>query len=115
MVDVMKIEDQCIAIAKQFKATFLLKGNPITNEEIFSPNGLLPVIAKRADQLAFLCFNHGIDISINEQQRSKLGKTVIFEATSYHLIRLLCLTDVLCEIAKSKQNGKINLDELLID
>ena len=87
----------------------------MTYEEVFSIYGLMPAIAKRADQLAYLCFDHGIDITISDYRKSKLGKTVALEKTNTPLIRLICLADVLCELAKSNKNGKINLDELVID
>lgn len=95
---------------------FTLRGNPITPEEIFSSNGLLPAMAKRADQIATLCFGYGIGVDLPKQEKTTLGYTVTLRPSATAFVLVLCIFDVLEEIAKnaSKKN-KIAMDELLYE
>ena len=51
----MELQQRLEAIARETKKTFTLKGRPISYAEMFSTSGILPGLAKRADQLSSLC------------------------------------------------------------
>ena len=95
---------------------FTLKGRDIDLEEMLAETGLLPAIAKRADQLASLCLGYGIGVSFTEKERSMLGTSVAFDDATPLPLRLLFLYDVILDIGKGATPGaKISLDELLYD
>jgi intracellular multiplication protein IcmS len=104
------------AIAKSLKASFTLYDKPISFEEVFSENGLLPAIAKRADQLCSLCLGYGIGVSFSDSDNPWLGIKVQFDEVTPNVLRLLCITDILSELANAAPSrDKVPLDELLYD
>ena len=104
------------SITKNMKLHFTFKGKPISYADIFSEIGLLPGLAKRADQLSLLCLGYGIGITLEDTDKSLLGQKVKFDAYTPEVLRLLCITDVLHELAKSSPSkDAIPLDELLYD
>jgi len=112
----MDINRNMSSIAKALNTTFTLHDSPITYEEIFSPTGLLPAIARRADQLCSLCLGYGIGISFDETEKSLLGVKVTFDEVTPNVLRYLCMTDVLNELMKSAPTrDKTPLDELMYD
>ena len=70
----------------------------IIYEEAFSEAGLLPAMAKRADQLCSLCLNYGIGVTFHEEENSMLKTKAVFDDSTPNVIRLMCLIDVLCEL-----------------
>lgn len=114
-MDVDLIKKLC-AIAKALNANFTLRGNPISYEEVFSVTGLLPALAKRADQLASLCLGYGIGVSFEDAEKSLKGTRVKFDDVTPNTLRLLCITDVICEIMQAAPSqASIPLDELMYD
>ena len=45
----MDLKKQLSAVASALNARFTLNGKPISHDEVFADNGLLPALAKRAD------------------------------------------------------------------
>ncbi len=112
----MSIAKKMATIAKNTGCIFHLKGRTITLNEIFSNTGLLPGLAKRADQLSALCFGYGIGASFTDTENSILGVKVEFDDFTPEVIRLMCLTDVLFELIKaSPSRNEVSMDELLYD
>lgn len=103
-------------IAKALKVTFTLNGKPANLDEVFSEKGLLPALARRADQLASLCIGYGLGISFEETTGALLGIAVKFDDIVPNSIRYLCILDVLCElIYNSASKELVPLDELMYD
>lgn len=103
-------------LAKAMKANFTLHNKPISYENVFSDTGLLPALARRADQLCSLCLGYGIGISFEEAEKSTLGVKVKFDDVTPNVLRLLCLCDVLNELIQSAPSRDITpLDELMYD
>ena len=112
----MVIDKQLCDIAKTLKANFSLNDRLITYEEVFRDTGLLPAIARRADQLCSLCLGYGIGISFEEAEKSVLGVRVSFDDVTPNVLRFMCITDVLCELMNSAPTrDKTPLDELMYD
>ena len=112
----MNISKKMAMIAKNTGCTFTLKGREITLNEVFSESGLLPGIAKRADQLSSLCFGYGIGASFEDTENAILGVKVSFDDFTPDVLRLMSLTDVLFELIKaSPARNEVSLDELLYD
>jgi intracellular multiplication protein IcmS len=110
------VNRQMIAIVKLLDAGFTLNNNPISVEEIFSDNGLLPAIARRADQLCSLCLGYGIGITFEEAQKTLLGVRVTFDDVTPNVLRYFCMTDVVSELINNAANRKaVPLDELMYD
>ena len=112
----MDISKQLIAIAKKLNANFTLNDKPITHNEVFRDVGLLPAIARRADQLCSLCLGYGLGCTFDEAEQSVLGVKVSFDDVTPNVLRFMCLTDVLCELIQSgPSRDSTPLDELMYD
>lgn len=112
----LDISKQMIKIARSLNVQFTLSGRPLTMDEVFSTTGLLPGMARRADQLSSLCLGYGIGVTFEEAEGSLLGVKVIFDEITPNVLRLLCLTDVLNELTKSTPRGDpAPMDQLLYD
>ena len=116
MTHAEKIGKKMMMIAKQLGVRFTLKNKPLTYDEVFAETGLLPGLAKRADQLASLCLGYGIGVSYEDVETSLLGRKVKFDEFTPDVIRLMCITDVLFELIKTSPSKDVtSLDELMYD
>ncbi len=110
------LQSKLASVVKQMQVTFTLKGSPITTNELFSATGLMPGLAKRADQLASLCFGYGLGASYTDVEKSLLGSSVAFDTYTPDVLRLFCIVDVLHEIVRnSPERQVVSLDELMYD
>lgn len=110
------ISDHMVLIAQQMGARFYLNERPIAHQEVFSPTGLLPALAKRADQLASLCLGYGLGISFEDANASLLGSRVIFDNVTPMSLRLFYLVDILSELIRGGMTKDYTpLDELIYD
>lgn len=112
----MNMSKKLASLARVLHAKFSLNERSITVEEVFAENGLLPAIARRADQLCSLCLGYGIGISFEEAEGSILGVKVTFDDVTPSTLRYLCVTDVLIELIQSSPSKDVTpLDELMYD
>ncbi len=112
----MNLSKKLITIAKTLNANFTLNERIISMEEVFSEVGLLPAIARRADQLCSLCLGYGLGISFEEAEKSMLGVRIMFDDVTPNVLRFMCITDVLCELIQSGPSTTLTpLDELMYD
>lgn len=103
-------------IARHLNAKFYLNDRFITYEEVFSPTGLLPALARRADQLCSLCLGYGLGVSFEDAEEALLGMRVIFDEVTPRSLRLLYLTDIVSEIIRGAVSSDYTaLDELMYD
>ena len=103
-------------IAKKLNLNFTLKGRPLSYQEVFSDIGMLPALAKRADQLCSLCFGYGLGVTFSEAEGSQLGIKSVFDDDTPSVLRYLCITDVLYELMNTSPSpNKIALDDLMYD
>jgi len=110
------MQKHLMAIAKNMKANFTLNDRPISYGEVFKETGLLPAIARRADQLCSLCLGYGIGISFDEAEKSLLGVKVVFDDVTPNVLRYMCITDVLYELINTAPSrDSTPLDELMYD
>ena len=102
--------------AASIQAKFYLNDRFVSHEEVFSVTGLLPAMAKRADQLCSLCLGYGIGVSFEEKEGTLLGKAVIFDEVTPNALRLLCIVDVVNELIQGGPGqDHTPLDELMYD
>lgn len=108
---------KCMAlIAARMNAKFYLNDRFVSYEEVFSVTGLLPAIARRADQLCSLCLGYGIGVTFNDSEGALLGTQVVFDEVTPVTLRLLCMTDVVTELINGgPSNDYTPLDELMYD
>lgn len=112
----MDITQQMIKAARLLKGQYTLNNRPMTLDEVFAPTGLLPGIARRADQLSSLCLGYGIGVTFEDAEGSALGTKVIFDDITPNALRLLCMIDVLNELMKNTPRGEVTaLDQLTYD
>lgn len=112
----LDVSQQMIKIARAMNAQFTLNGRPMTMDEVFSPTGLLPGMARRADQLSSLCLGYGIGVTFEEAEGSVLGVKAVFDDITPNVLRLLCLTDALNELIRNTPRGEpAPLDQLMYD
>ncbi len=105
-----------VAIAKTLNAKFYLNERFMSYDEVFAATGLLPAIARRADQLCSLCLGYGLGVSFEEAETSMLGTSVVFDEVTPNVIRLLCLLDVVHELIQGgPARDHTPLDELMYD
>lgn len=110
------IVKQICAVAKAINCTFTLKNEPIEIEKAFDTNGLLPAIARRADQLCSFCMGYGIGVTFERVEEAILGVGVNFDEKVPISLRLLCITDVILEMVYSGDSNQIvALDSLMDD
>lgn len=110
----MSLAKKLEAVAKQLGATFTFKGRTLPLSEVFTESGLLPGLAKQADQLSQLCLGYGIGVSFEDADESVLGTKVTFDEFTPDVLRLFMITDVLMEMVRSSPNPHVvSLDELL--
>ncbi len=112
----MNIHEPLSKIVKTMGIRFSLNGRPMTVEEVLAPNGLLPAIARRADQLSSLCLGYGIGAAFEDAEGTVLGVKVNFDDITPNVLRLLCLMDVINELAQAAPRGDMTpLDQLMYD
>lgn len=103
-------------IAASMNAKFYLNDRFVSFDEVFSPTGLLPAIARRADQLCSLCLGYGLGVTFSEAEGSLLGTRVNFDEVTPTVLRLLCMTDVVNELIQGGPTRDYTpLDELMYD
>lgn len=103
-------------IAANLNAKFYLNDRFVSFDEVFSSTGLLPAIARRADQLCSLCLGYGLGVSFSDAENALLGTQVVFDEVTPNTLRLLCMTDVLNELIQGgPSRDHTPLDELMYD
>ncbi|MFY7697396.1 MAG: type IV secretion IcmS family protein [Legionella sp.] len=110
------ISKNLATIAANMNAKFYLNNRFMSFDEVFSPTGLLPAIARRADQLCSLCLGYGLGVSYDEAADALLGSRVIFDEVTPNVLRLLCMVDVINELIQGGPSRDYTpLDELMYD
>lgn len=110
------ISKNLATVSAALGAKFSLHSKPISYAEVFSDTGLLPALARRADQLCSLCLGYGIGATFEEATGALLGIKVTFDEVTPLTLRLLCIVDVLSEmIHAAVQEELVPLDELMYD
>lgn len=113
---VATLNSNLIKVAKAMGVRYTLHSKPLAYEEIFTDTGLLPAIARRADQLCSLCLGYGLGVTFDQAEGTVLGIKANFDDATPTTLRVLCIIDVLKEIAKNaRTTGPIPLDELMYD
>lgn len=103
-------------IAAHFNAKFYLNDRFINYEDVFAETGLLPALARRAEQLCSLCLGYGLGITLEDEEGAVLGKRIFFDDVTPNALRLLCLTDILQELINGGPGrDHTPLDELMYD
>ena len=116
MVKLMIINDKLELIAASLSVQFTLKGEAVSYQRIFAKNGLLPQLSKRAEQVSQLSLGCSLGAKYEEDQDALGGLMVQFDDFTPLFLRLMCLTDVLCELINmSSDRHLVALDELLYD
>src|SRR5438034_3368280 len=112
----MDMSQQIAKVVRVMGARFSLNGRPMTADEVFSPTGLLPGIARRADQLCSLCLGYGIGVTFEEEEGAVLGIKAVFDDITPNGLRMLCMIDVLNELMRGVRPGDMSaLDQLMYD
>jgi len=112
----MDISKEIAKVVRVMGGRFILNGRPMTVDEVFAPTGLLPAIARRADQLSSLCLGYGIGVNFEEAEGAILGVKVVFDDITPNVLRLLCIADVVFELMQSTPRGEMTtLDQLMYD
>ena len=112
----MELQKRLVAVMKTMGFGFTLNGRDILPEEVFSDVGIFPAIVRRAEQLSSLCLGYGLGASFEEAEGTLLSVKVAFDAVTPDILRILCITDVMNELAKTASNRQaVALDELMYD
>lgn len=112
----MDLTAKLMSLGKKLGYHYSFKNQPISYAEVFAETGLLPGLARRADQLASLCLGYGIGATFDDCEEGLLGSRVTFDDFTPDSLRLLCIADVLYELVKTSADpSSASLDELLYD
>lgn len=112
----MDLSRQLAAVAEAMGCRYLVKGEVIPFEKVFSQTGLLPAILRRADQLCSFCLGYGLGLTFERSDGAMLGVVVQLDAITPNILRLVCATDVLYEFMQQAPSpDSISLDDLLLD
>lgn len=115
-MNAIEIQKKMCLIVKTMGIKFYLNDRFLSPEEVFADTGLMPPIAKRADQLCSLCLGYGIGVSFEEAEKTLTGNKVIFDEVTPDVLRLMCIIDVVSELRKaSPDQNRTSLDELMYD
>ncbi len=110
------IVQELAIIIKALGVRFTLNGTAMSVEDVLAADGMLPAIAKRADQLSSLCLGYGIGVTFEEAKETKLGSRAKFDDVTPNILRYLCILDVVSELMRNKDvSGNTPLDELMYD
>ncbi len=110
------LNGQLTAVCKKMGINFTFKGKPIPYQEVFGDSGIMPGIAKRADQLASLCLGYGIGVTFEDAEKSLLGKRCKFDEFTPDVLRVMTIVDVVIELSKTSPAKEVtSLDELMYD
>lgn len=105
-----------LKVLKSDGLKYYLKSREISVEEIFSATGLMPAIAKRADNMCSLCLGYGLGVGFRDKEASMLGLEAEFDDAAPLALKVLFTYDVMEELRRnSASDKKIVLDELLYD
>ena len=112
----MQLVDVLTQLSKRLKVSFTFKGKPLSYAEVFASDGIMPGLAKRADNLAQLAIGYGLGAQIDSDEKTLLGTKVSFDEYTPQSLRVLCFLDIICELKKnSPSQNVISLDELMYD
>jgi intracellular multiplication protein IcmS len=110
------ISEKLVQVVAVLGARYTLNSRPISLVEIFSETGLLPAIARRADQLSSLCLGYGIGVTFEETEGARLKTKAKFDTNTPEILRYLCVMDVMNELVRAASSrDAVPLDELLYD
>lgn len=116
MADSTVLIKQICQIAKVLRCNFTLRDQPVSVEQVFAENGLLPAIIRRADQLCSFCMGYGLGVTFEEAQGGMLGVRVNFDDATPNSLRLLCTADVIIELMQHAPSRDVTpLDDLMYD
>ena len=105
----------CTLVAKQEGVEYVLKSKQMEYDQVFSSDGLLPAVMKRAEMLSSLCFGQSSDPKYTDNDNAVLGVEVTMGKPVLSMQMRFCLLDTLLEIHRGVKNGRVALDELLYD
>ena len=112
----LDISKSMAMIAASLNAKFYLNDRFVSYDEVFIETGLLPAIAKRADQLCSLCLGYGLGVTFDDAEGALLGSRVVFDEVTPNSLRLLCMIDVVNELIQGgPSRDHTPLDELMYD
>jgi intracellular multiplication protein IcmS len=112
----MTIPEYFVAITKILQCKFEMYGNSVPAEKVFSPEGMLPSLFKRAENLSLFVLNKPLGIYFEKYTQGMSGIKVTWDDTVPNSYRILCLLDILVELLQESGTKKIvRLDSLLYD
>lgn len=108
---------RCMAlIADRMQIKFTINNKPVTSIEVFSEHGMFPAIIKRADQLSSFCLGQGLGLTFEDTPTGMTGRKAILDTNVSNAYRIMCMTEILCELTESSPNPKlVALDNLMYD
>ena len=110
------IAEILMKIMEAEKVEFAMKDRNLSYQEVFSDKGLLPAMAKRADNLCSLALGYGIGAEFTKEKASTTGSAVSFDSSVPQALTILMIYDVIKDIMLANAKGKKTiLDELLYD
>ncbi len=112
----MDFSAQLKAISQSIGCQYTLKGQTVTEDQVFSLTGLLPALLRRADQLSSFCLGYGLGLSFENTEGATLGIVARLDNNTPLVLRLLCVIDVLYEfINRASSIKEVPLDDLMSD
>ncbi len=103
-------------VADRMQLKFTINNKPLTSMEVFAEHGMFPAIIKRADQLSHFVLGTGLGIQVEQAGSSMMGTKAVMDDSVSNAYRIMCMTEILCELMESSPNPKqLALDNLMYD
>ena len=115
------IVNTCIKLANNSGKAFSLKSNSgaqssmITAEAAFAANGVLPAIAKRAEQICSMALGTELGATYKKCTKSPISREVSFNSGPLNSARIMIIADILLETIRFGGSEVISLDEFLYE
>lgn len=107
---------QLKAVSQSMGCTYTIKGEPVSEDQIFSFSGLLPALFRRADQLCSFCLGYNLGVTFENSEKATLGVSIRLNSQVPTALRLLCVLDVLYEfVNRAPSPTNVPLDDLMSD
>ena len=107
---------QLKAVSQSMGCMYTIKGQPVSDDQVFSFSGLLPALFRRADQLCSFCLGYNLGVTFENSEKATLGVSVRLNSQVPTVLRLLCIIDVLYEFVNRATSVKsVPLDDLMLD
>lgn len=110
----MNLTNFLAAFFKQQGFKFKLYDSYLSDEELFSDDGVMVAVVKQADRLCDICFGYGLGVNFEEDSEAILGLRQSFDDGTPDILRLIFIYEAILELVSTKPSED-GLTEVILD